>query len=97
GLGGGRRGPWRTAAGTAGAPEAGACGRRRPRAGSPARGRPKEGRGSPSRPGSASRGHEAGHVRRVARSAAAEVAGRALAEELGEPGLVLDLLVEDRQ
>src|SRR5262245_15462821 len=41
------------------------------------------------------RRHERRYIRRSARLAAAEVARRALAEELGEPGLVLDLLVED--
>src|SRR5262245_25685402 len=39
--------------------------------------------------------HERGDVRRGAGLAAAEVPGRALAEELREPRLVLDLLVED--
>src|SRR5262249_22683476 len=42
------------------------------------------------------RRHERSNVGRGAGLTAAEVARRALAEELGEPSLVLDLLVEDR-
>src|SRR5437588_11779256 len=42
------------------------------------------------------RGHEGRHVRRGAWLAAAEVARGPFAQELREPGFVLDLLVQDR-
>src|SRR3954453_18080070 len=42
------------------------------------------------------RSHERGDIRRSAGLAAAEVARGAFAQELREPRLVLDLLVEDR-